>query len=517
MSKILVDINVILDAVLNRNKISKELVDRLVNSYNELFITSSMVATLDYFLNKYKVDKKKFKKELLTKFKIVTTSGMDASKALDFEDGEDALIVLSFKRIANDGIIISNDKDFPSMGLPVLTPDEALKKKELFESSSFSGTVPMLDLPMEYRSMMEKIDEAVLKCMSKAKYILGDEVKELETKVAQYIGTKYAVGVSSGTDALVLSLRALAIKNTGKEFWDKEDLIITTPFTFTATGEAILRAGATPLFVDIDLETYTIDPELIEKAVKKYGRKVKGIIPVHLYGHPANMDEIMKIARENDLFVVEDCAQSFGARWDGKQTGSFGDTGCFSFFPSKNLGGFGDGGMVTTNDDELYELLLMLRKHGGKDKYNVDYIGYNARLDTIQAAILLAKFKYIDEFNKRRRKIANNYSEKLKDLNWIEIPFEHSKAHHVYHQYTVRVLNRNRDDVQKKLKENGISSMVYYPIPLHKMKVFINSSMEISESLKNSELASQSVLSLPIEPLIREFQISKILETLREI
>ncbi len=293
--------------------------------------------------------------------------------------------------------------------------------------------------------------------------------------------------------------------------------MITTPFTFTATGDAILRSGATPLFVDIELESYTINPELIKKVLDKYGSKVKGIVPVHLYGHPCNMDEIMDIAREYNLFVVEDCAQSFSTKWDGKMTGSFGDVGCFSFFPSKNLGGFGDGGMITTNNEEVAEVIRMLLKHGGKDKYNVDHIGYNARLDTIQAAVLLAKMQYIDEFTERRRKIASIYNEELKDLNWLKTPYEHPKAYHVYHQYTIRLTGKDRNQLQRYLKENGIDSMVYYPVPLHKMKVFINNGMEIFESLENSELASKSVLSLPIEPLMEEREVDIIVETIKQI
>jgi dTDP-4-amino-4,6-dideoxygalactose transaminase len=346
----------------------------------------------------------------------------------------------------------------------------------------------------QYENIEKNIDEVI----KKSNFILGDEVKQLEEKIAKYIGTKYAVGVSSGTDALVLSLRALVIQRKKQEYWDREDLIITTPFTFTATGDAILRAGATPLFVDIDLDTYNINPELVEKAVKKYGKRVKGIVPVHLYGQPVNMDEIMDIAKEYDLFVVEDCAQSFGAKWNGKQTGSFGDTGCFSFFPSKNLGGFGDGGMITTDNEELYEIITMLRKHGGKDKYNVDHIGYNARLDTIQAAVLLAKLNYIDEFTERRRNIAKFYTENLKNITWLKTPYVEDKAYHVFHQYTIRIMDKNRAEIQQKLKEKGIQTMVYYPIPLHKMRVFKNNRMEIFGDLKNSEIVSQTVLSLPL-------------------
>ena len=515
MAKILVDVNVILDAILNRDDISKEVLDKLAESQNELFITASMVATLDYFLTKYEANKKEFKKEFFNKFKVITTSGRNALNALDFEDGEDALIALAFKRIAEDGIIITHDKKFPSNGLLVLTPEEALNNHKLFSQQN-NEPIPLLDLQKEYRYVMEEIDERILECIAESKYILGPEVSELEQKVANYIGTKHAIGVSSGTDALVISLRALAIKNKGQEYWNKEDLIITTPFTFTATGDAILRAGATPLFVDIDPATFNIDPEQIKKAILKYREKVTGILPVHLYGQPVNMDEIIKIAKENNLFVVEDCAQSFGAKWDGKQTGSFGDTGCFSFFPSKNLGGFGDGGMITTDDDELAEIIRILRKHGGKDKYNVDHIGYNARLDTLQAAILLAKISHIDDFNNRRRKIASFYDEHLKEIAWVKMSEVHKKAYHVYHQYTINLLNKKRDEIQRRLKEKGIQTMVYYPVTLHKMKVFKNRCECVGEP-RNAIEATQQVLSLPIEPMNGKEICRKVVEGVRSL
>jgi len=514
MAKILVDVNVILDAVLNRDDISKKVLDKLAESQNELFITASMVATLDYFLTKYEANKKEFKKEFFNKFKVITTSGKDALNALDFEDGEDALMALAFKRVAESGIIITNDKEFPANGLLVLTPKEVLDRQELFYSQN--SKIPLLDLQMEYRQTMEEIDESILKCVSNAKYILGPEVSELEQKIASYINTKYAIGVSSGTDALVLSLRALAIKLKGKEFWDRKDLIITTPFSFTATGDAILRAGATPLFVDIDPATFNIDPEQIKKAILKYRGKVTGILPVHLYGQPSNMDEITKIAKESDLFIVEDCAQSFGAKWDGKQVGSFGDAGCFSFFPSKNLGGFGDGGMITTDDDELAEIVRMLRKHGGKDKYNALYIGYNARLDTLQAAILLAKMNHVDEFNNQRRKIAKFYDEHLKEMSWIKRPEVHKKAYHVYHQYTVRLLNKKRDEIQRKLKEKGIQTMIYYPVILPDMKVF-KDRCECLGELRNAIEATEQVLSLPIEPVYGKEIYRKVVEGVRSL
>lgn len=388
--------------------------------------------------------------------------------------------------------------------------------------------VPILDLRREYEYMKEDIDSAIKRCLEHQKWIFGPEIKELEEKIAVYLGVKRCIGVSSGTEALVISMRALAIKLKGQEYFDRGDEIITTPFTFTATGDAILRAGATPVFVDIDHQTYNIDTEKINEYLTS-GRssKVVGIIPVHLYGQACDMGKINEIAKEYSLFVVEDVAQAFGGMWKGRRLGSIGTACAFSFFPSKNLGGFGDGGMVSTNDDEIAELVGMLLKHGGKDKYNVDHIGYNARLDTIQAAILLQKLKYIDEFNKKRIEIAKTYSEGLSNLKGLMIPFKYASTdtnpqdpsddlHHVYHQYTIRVLSGKRDNFQRRLNENGISTMVYYPVPLHKMKVF-EGRMKKAGDLKKSGEASSEVLSLPIEPLLHKKEINHVIESLRKL
>ena len=372
--------------------------------------------------------------------------------------------------------------------------------------------IPMLDLHAEYEYMKDEIDEAIRKCLKHQRWILGPEVKEFEEKVAEYLGVKNCIGVSSGTDALLLSLRALAIKTKGEEYFNRTDEIITTPFTFTATGDTILRSGATPVFVDIDPATYNIDPVKIRDYLNQNPGKVVGIVPVHLYGQPCNMDEIMEIASEYNLFVVEDVAQAFGAKWKGRKLGSIGSAGAFSFFPSKNLGAFGDAGLVATNDDEIADLVRMLRVHGGRDKYNVEHIGYKARLDTIQAAILLAKFKYIDEFNERRRKIAEIYNKGLQDIKDLILPAE-AQGYHVYHQYTIRI--PRRDELQSYLKERGISTMVYYPVPLHKMKVFSNGRSKVSGSLVHTEQAAMSVLSLPIEPLQSEEDIEYIIEAVR--
>ena len=375
--------------------------------------------------------------------------------------------------------------------------------------------IPMLDLKLEYEYMKDEIDAAIRKCLDHQRWILGPEVKELEESIASYLTAKHCIGVSSGTDALVLALRAMAIKSRGEEYFNREDKIITTAWTFTATGDAILRSGATPLFVDIDPKTFNIDPDKIREALSSTSNII-GILPVHLYGQACNMDEIMQIAKDENLFVVEDVAQAFGGKWKDQMLGTIGDIGTYSFFPSKNLGGFGDGGMVSTDDDQLAEILTMLRKHGGKDKYNVDHIGYNARLDTLQAAILLAKLKYIDEFNSKRREIAESYNEVLKDCNNIITPVAAPNTYHVFHQYTIRIMDGTRDAVQAKLKEAGIGSMVYYPILLHNMKVF-ESRCEVVGTLEEAEKASKQVLSLPIEPLMNGIDINYICKQLLNV
>ena len=520
--RILWDNNIVLDLFLLRTKNNpyiKEIEKTFVKNSIPIYLSSSQLHNIKFILSKQLKMNNIFvsANEIISfflkthKVKILKTpSYIDINKwALDV-DIEDELIKLSAETF-NLYILTRNQNFLQKLGKKGIHPKEL---KEFIKNFA-KRNIPMLDLTVETIYQYEKIEKSIDNVIKKSNFILGDEVKQLENRIASYIGTKYAIGVSSGTDALVLSLRALAIQKKNQEYWDKDDFIITTPFTFTATGDAILRSGATPLFVDIDLDTYNINPELIEKAIKKYGKRVKGIVPVHLYGQPCNMDEIVRIAKENNLFIVEDCAQSFGAKWNNKHTGSFGDTGCFSFFPSKNLGGFGDGGMITTNDEKLYEILLMLRKHGGKDKYNVDHIGYNARLDTIQAAVLLAKMKYIDEFTERRRKIAHIYEEGLKEIDWIETPKVLNKAYHVYHQYTIKVKEKNRNEIQQKLKEKGVQTMVYYPVPLHKMKIFKNNSMEIFKDLKNSELASKNVLSLPMEPLFEKEVLKKIVDVIK--
>ncbi|MCX7959520.1 MAG: DegT/DnrJ/EryC1/StrS family aminotransferase, partial [Deltaproteobacteria bacterium] len=319
------------------------------------------------------------------------------------------------------------------------------------------------------------------------------------------------VGVNSGTDALVIGLRALAYKVRGRERFEEGDEVITTPFTFTATGESILRAGATPVFVDIGGD-YNISPEAIRGAISS---KTRGIVVVHLYGNPCRMDEIMDIAREYKLFVLEDVAQAFGSEYNGRKVGSIGDIGAFSFFPSKNLGAYGDGGLITTGDEEIRNFCVYLRNHGGRDKYNVEYCGYNSRLDTIQAAILLKKLRHIDDFIRRRREVAGIYGEELKDCEGIILPEETEKGYHTYHQYTIRVGKGKREVLAEGLKSEGISSMVYYPVLLSNMAVF-RGRMRRTD-LSNSEKYSQEVISLPIGPSQERETTLKIASAVRKI
>jgi len=516
---ILLDLNIVIDKLIPQRKghqLAREIDSIIKKEGFKKWVSASSVDNLQYILlseakrlglkqtDKIRLQLRKFIEET----KIFSVSGKSIRQSLDSPDLEDYILYTNFKRIAPNGIIISRDKEFQK--LPgVISPESFLTGYKRLKSKT---SIPLLDLREQYRYLIEDIEHAILTTSSEARYILGQQVKELEQEIAGYIGVKHAIGVSSGTDALVMTLRALAILKTDRQYWQRDDLVITTPFTFTATGDAILRSGATPLFVDIDPDTYNLDPQLVKAAIEKFGHRVRGILPVHLYGQPCRMDEIMAVARENDLFVVEDCAQSLGAKWKGQQTGSFGDAGCFSFFPSKPLGGFGDGGMITTNSDELYEILLMLRKHGGRDKYNVDHIGYNARLDTLQAAVLLTRLRYLDDFAERRRKIGEFYNNVLGEIDSIKIPYVMEDAYHIYHQYTIRCTGIQRDTLKQRFAEKGISSMVYYPVPLHRMRVFKEHGMEVLGNLTNAETASQEVLSLPIEPLYDEELYSKVVE-----
>ena len=346
--------------------------------------------------------------------------------------------------------------------------------------------VPLLDLKLQYAIIRQEVEPALKKVVENQDFILGDEVTGLEKEVAAYCGAKYGIGVASGTDALILSLKALDI-GAGDE-------VITAPFTFFATAESISSVGAKPVFVDIDPETYNIDPLLIEAKITK---KTKAIMPVHLYGQCADMDPIMMIAKKHGLKVIEDNAQAIGASYKGKKSGSMGDMGALSFFPSKNLGAFGDAGMVVTNDEKLAERVKVLRVHGSSVRYIHSEIGMNSRLDNIQAAVLRIKLKYLDRWLEARRGIADFYKERFKDLPVI---YPHVPAYnvHTYHQYTLRAKS-DQKKLMQHLLNNGIETRTYYPISLHLQECYVPLKYKAGD-MKVSEDAANEVFSIPIFP-----------------
>jgi dTDP-4-amino-4,6-dideoxygalactose transaminase len=360
--------------------------------------------------------------------------------------------------------------------------------------------IPMVDLKKQYNSVRREIDKNLQSALDSCHFILGPFVNQLEIRIAEYIGVGHAIGLASGTDALHLALRAAGV-SAGDE-------VITTPFTFIATAEAICYTGARPVFIEIDPGTYNMDPARIEAAITQ---RTKAVLPVHLFGQACDMETILSICRDNRLICIEDCAQSFGAEFNGRKTGSAGDAGCFSFFPSKNLGAYGDGGMIVTNDDKLAEEVRSLRNHGSKARYVHSQVGYNSRLDELQAAVLLVKLKHIDDYNSQRRINAHLYTNRLSGSNLVT-PFEDPRCYHVYHQYTIRT--KRRESIQESLTRAGIASAIHYPIPLHRQEVFGNTYDDVA--LTHSEEAANEVLSLPMYPELTEDQINFICDTIQE-
>lgn len=368
--------------------------------------------------------------------------------------------------------------------------------------------IPILDLTRQYRAIKPEIDAAIRRVVESGRFILGPEVEALERELAQLCGVKHAIGVASGTDALLLALRALGL--------GPGDGVIVPSFTFFATAGVVANVGATPIFCDIEPKTFNIDPESVRKILEKhYGRKPRAIIPVHLFGQMAEMDEIMAIAREFGLYVIEDAAQAIGAEYKGRRAGSIGHIGCLSFFPTKNLGAYGDGGMVVTNDDGLAERLRMLRVHGSKPKYYHHMVGTNSRLDALQAAILRAKLPHLEEWTRARQRIALHYDELLRDVAGIQIPYCAPERTHIFHQYTIRVLGGKRDALRAYLAERGIATEVYYPLPLHLQPCFRHLGYK-EDNLPESEKASREVLSLPIFPELTKEEKLYVAQTIRE-
>jgi dTDP-4-amino-4,6-dideoxygalactose transaminase len=363
--------------------------------------------------------------------------------------------------------------------------------------------VPLLDLKAQYRTIRDEIRTAVDSVLESQFFINGPEVKQLEEAVASYSSCKKAVGVSSGTDALLCSLMALGI-GAGDE-------VITTPYTFFATAGSIWRTGAKPVFVDIEPETYNINPSGIEKAITP---RTKAIIPVHLYGQCAEMDPILELAAKYQLFVIEDAAQSIGATYKGRKAGAMGTAGCLSFFPSKNLGGLGDGGMILANDEQLAERLAVFRQHGSKPKYYHKFVGGNFRLDTLQAAALLVKLKHLDAWSEKRRQNAKQFNELFKDCAAVTTPVIRPYNVSIYNQYVILVGSR-RDELIKFLQANGIGTEIYYPLSMHDQECF-NALGYKPGDFPESEKAARETLALPVYPELTEEQIRYVAGRVKE-
>ncbi len=356
-------------------------------------------------------------------------------------------------------------------------------------------------IPISKPFIGEEEIQAVKEVLESGMLVQGEKVEKFENEFAKYIGCKYGIAVSSGTTALQVGLKALGIS--------KGDEVITTPFSFIATANSILYVGGKPVFADINPETFNIDPEKIEE---KITNKTKAVLIVHLFGNPCEMDEIMKICKEHDLFLIEDACQAHGAEYKGKKVGSFGDLSCFSFYATKNMT-TGEGGTILTNNEEIAEKAKLLRNHGQEKTYEHKILGFNYRMSDIQAAIGLVQLKKLEEMNKKRMENAKIFNENLSKISWLKIPFIEKNKKHVFHQYTIKVLNGKRDYVLNKLNERGVGAKVYYPKPIHLQLVY--KKLGYNENLPVSEEIAKQVLSLPVHPLLTKNDLNKIINEIK--
>jgi dTDP-4-amino-4,6-dideoxygalactose transaminase len=363
-----------------------------------------------------------------------------------------------------------------------------------------SASIPMVDPAGEYRALKSEIDAAVGRVFASGRFVLGPEGEALERELAEFTGARHAVGVNSGTDALHLPLVACGI--------GPGDEVIIPGFTFFATGEAVSYTGALPVFADVDPGTFNLAPASLSESITA---RTRAVIAVHLFGQCAPLDEIARICKEKALVLIEDCAQCIGADYGGRRAGSWGDFGGFSFYPTKNLAAAGDAGLITTKEKEHEETLRMLRHHGSRQTYLHERVGWNSRLDEIQAAVLRVKLKHLARFNDARRAVARRYREKLAGAN-VTLPAEHGRGTHVYHQFTIR--SERRDAIREALTKEGIASSVFYPLPLHRQPAYEALGKRVS--LPTAEMLARTVLSLPIHPLLDEASIERIAACVRK-
>ncbi|MDB4088572.1 DegT/DnrJ/EryC1/StrS family aminotransferase [Flavobacteriales bacterium] len=371
------------------------------------------------------------------------------------------------------------------------------------------GKIQMVDLIGQYNKIQEQIDKSIIDVVRSSQYINGPEVKLFQKELEEYLDVKHVIPCANGTDALQIAMMALDLK--------PGDEVITASFTYVATVEVIGLLQLTPVLIEVDPKTFNLDIESLKKAITP---KTKAIVPVHLFGQSSEMEEVMKIAKEHNLYVIEDTAQAIGSNFtfsDGKtfKTGTIGDFGTTSFFPSKNLGCYGDGGAIFTNDDELAGKARMIANHGQSKQYHHAKIGVNSRLDSIQAAILRCKLPHLDQYIEHRNIAASAYDEAFAELDWLEIPFRNENSTHVFHQYTLKTKGINRDELREYLKEKGVPAMVYYPIPVHKQKAYkyLDSSDKIFETTMS---LSESVISLPMHTELDQEQLDYIIKTIKK-
>lgn len=372
---------------------------------------------------------------------------------------------------------------------------EAVMKSAIEHQEKAAARLQFLDLGLQFEQIRDEMMHAVTNVLETQRFVLGPEVEQLEADISDYLGCRFAVACASGTDALILALMAAGVR--------AGDEVITTPFTFVATASAIVRVGAIPIFADIDPKSYNLDPESVAEVITT---KTRAIIPVHLFGLPAEMEPIEDVAEHCGIIVIEDAAQAIGAAYQGRKVGTIGAMGCFSFFPSKNLGGAGDGGMITTNDPDHADRLRLLRVHGSRQKYQYEILGTNSRLDALQAAILRVKLRHLNDWTERRRRNAESYRRLFADSrvgNNLMLPTEPNGIRHVYNQFTVSCAER--DHLREHLHREGIPTEIYYPYPLHLQPAFAYLGYK-KGSLPNAEAAAREVLSLPIYPELTEDQ-----------
>ena len=430
----------------------------------------------------------------------ITGNEIKATFTSDHEKSDCELVARIVKSFNLKGVLTLNPEFFTKQKINAWRPEML---PEILLPSCEPETVPLVYPPASYHEIWSDLEEGFARVIRNGNFILGDEVKELEEKIAAYCQTRYAVGVSSGTDALLVALLAEGI-GAGDE-------ILTTPYTFFATAGSIARTGAKPVFVDIEPETFNIDSSILEEKITS---KTKAILPVHLYGQCADMDPILEISKRKRIAVIEDAAQAIGSEYKFKRAGSFGRYGCFSFFPTKNLGGVGDGGIVTTSSNEAAQKIKLLRVHGSKVKYEHDLLGGNFRLDTMQAAVVLVKMKYLEGWTERRRKHAERYRQLLNErrlLDRIQTPRE-IFPRHIYNQFVIRVPGC-RNKLREYLKSCGIASAIYYPIPLHRQKCFASFAYN-EKDFPESEKAAAETLALPISHDLTSDQQEKVVESI---